>query len=264
MPLPLDLTGFEEGSVIGEASRLYRRENDGLEIVVKAFDVSQFDSGEVDLEIENLSNLRHPLIAEQIGFALAEGKLKIWRLHAAGGSLAEVVSSNPAWWTPTAKAKAVVGIVLALRFSHGFGLLHGCLNSGNVLFDGERRIQIADFSPMRRGGGGFSGKHWSPRADFSAFARLLFEIVAGRPWSWPSASASETDAEVILPPDVPAFVSELISRALPPNAGREPSFIAIFEILQANHFQILAGVDSDEVSAFVRGVESATESGELK
>jgi hypothetical protein len=264
--IPLDLAAFEEGSVIGEASRLYRHEKDGMEIVVKAFDVSQFDSGEVEIEIDNLSNLRHPLIAAPIGFAVVDGKLRIGRLHAAGGagSLAEVVSSNPAWWTPTAKAKAVVGIVLALRFSHGFGLLHGCLNSGNVLFDGERRIQIADFSPMRRGGGGFSGKHWSPRADFSAFARLLFEIVAGPPWSWPSASASETDAEVILPPDVPAFVSELISRALPPNAGREPSFIAIFEILQANHFQILAGVDSDEVSAFVRGVESATESRELK
>jgi hypothetical protein len=184
--LPLDLTAFEEESALGEAIRLYRREKEGLEIVVKAFEVSQFDSGEVERKIENLSNLRHPLIAVPIGFAFAfamakgVGELKIGRLHAAGVSLADVVSSNPAWWTPTAKVVAVVGIALALQFAHGFGLLHNSLNSGTVLFDGGWRIQIADFSPMRRAGG-FSGEVWSPRADVSAFAKLLFEIVAGRP-----------------------------------------------------------------------------------
>jgi hypothetical protein len=44
--LRLDLTAFEEVSEIGEASRLYRGVKDGveMEIVVEAFDVSQFDS----------------------------------------------------------------------------------------------------------------------------------------------------------------------------------------------------------------------------
>jgi hypothetical protein len=138
--LPLDLTGFEEESAIGEVSRLYRRVSDGLQIVVEAVDVSEFEAGEVEREMENLSNLRHPLISKTIGFTLAEGKLKVGRLHAAGGSLAEVVSSKPAWGTPTAKAEAVVGIALALRFAHGLGLLHGGLKSENVLFDGGGRI----------------------------------------------------------------------------------------------------------------------------
>jgi hypothetical protein len=75
--LPLDLTGFEERSMIGEASRLYRGGNDGLEIVVEAFDVSEFESRKVEKEIENLSNLRHPLIAAPIGFAFGDGELKI-------------------------------------------------------------------------------------------------------------------------------------------------------------------------------------------
>jgi serine/threonine protein kinase len=205
--------------------------SDGLQIVVRAFDVSEFEGWRVEMEIENLSNLRHRLIAAPIGFALSERVLKIGRLHAAGGSLAEVVSSNPVWWTPTAKAEAVVGIALALRFSHGLGLSHGGLNSGNVLFDGGGRIQIADFSPMRRDGG-FSrdGEEWSPQADVSAFAMLLFEIVAGRPWPSlsppppprppPSAAKAEVDGEVILPPDVPAFVSEIIEGGLRPMAGR--------------------------------------------
>jgi hypothetical protein len=257
--LPLDLTGFEERSVIGESSRLYRRLQDGMEIVVEAFDVSQFDSEEGEREIENLSNLRHPLISQTIGFAFAGGRLQLGRLHAAGGSLAEVVSSKPAWWTPTAKAEAVVGIVLALRFVHSLGLLHGALNTGNVLFDGGGRIQITDFRPIRRGGG-FSGKRWSPWADVSAFAMLLFEIVAG--CSSPSAppSAAERDGEVIIPPGVPAFVSEIIEKALRPIPGTELSFIAIFETLKENNFRIVA--DSDEVSSFVSGVESAAQSGE--
>jgi hypothetical protein len=261
--LPLDLTGFEEGSVIGEASRLYRRAKDGTEILVEAFDISQFDSGKVEREIENLSNLRHPLIAAPIGFAFSPRELKIGRLHAVGGSLAEVVSSNPASWTPTAKAEAVVGIALALQFAHGLGLLHGGLNSGNVLFDGGRRIQIADFRPMRRDGG-FSGEgeEWSLQANVSAFAMLLFEIVAGRPSPSPPPSAAEANGELILPPDVPAFVSEIIERGLRPSSGEELSFIASFEILKRNGFRIVAGVDSDEVTAFISRVESAAQFGE--
>jgi serine/threonine protein kinase len=162
------------------------------------------------------------------------------------------------------KAEAVLGIALALRFSHGLGLLHGGLTSGNVLFDGEGQIQIADFRPMRRDGGLSGGEGWSPRADVSAFAMLLFEIVAGRPWPSPPPSAAQADAEVSLPPDVPGFVSEMIETGPRLKAGQELSFIDIIEILKRNAFRIMAGVDSDEVSAFVSGVESAAQSGELK
>jgi hypothetical protein len=258
--LPLDLAAFEEGSEIGERSRVYRRVNDGLEIVVKAFEVSQFEGGIVERELENLSNLRHPLIAAPIGCSLGEGSLKIGRLHVAGGSLADVVSSNPVWWTPTAKAEAVVGIALALRFAHGLGLLHGGLNADNVLFDGGGRIQIADFSPMWRDGG-FSGAGWSPQADISAFAMLLFKIVAGCTFPSPPPNAAKADGEVILPPGVPMFVSEIIEGGMRPSAGEELTFITIFETLKDNAFRILTGVDSAEILAFVRRFESAAQSG---
>jgi hypothetical protein len=274
-PLPLDLTGFEEGSEIGEASGLYRRDKDGVQIVVKAFDVSQFEGLEVERAIENLSNLRHPLIAALIGFAFSEGEeeLKIGRLYGAGGSLADVVSSNPAWWTPTptAKAKAipVVGIALALRFSHGFGLLHGGLKASNILFDGGGRIQIADFNPMRRGGafsaeGEGEGEEWSPQADVSAFVMLLVEIVAEPPSPLPSGAKAERDGEMILSPGIPVFVSEIIEGGVCPLAEKRLSFIDIFESLKVNDFQIVAGVNSEEVSAFVSRVESEAQSGDLE
>jgi hypothetical protein len=73
--LPLNLTAFEEGSVIGKPIRLYRCVKDGLHTVVKSFDLLPFEAGEVEMEMEHLSNLGHPLIMGPIGFAfgLAEG-----------------------------------------------------------------------------------------------------------------------------------------------------------------------------------------------
>jgi hypothetical protein len=163
--------------------------------------VSQFEVGEVEVEIENLSNLRPPLIAGPIGleFSEVEGQLKIGRLHAAGRSLAGVVLARRGLWTPTAKAEAVVGIALVLRFVHGLGLLHGGLKAINDLFDGGGRFQIVDFNPMRRDGG-FSGDDWTPRVDVSAFAMLLVKIIAGYPLSLPVPSVAQAHMKVILSP----------------------------------------------------------------
>jgi hypothetical protein len=67
---------------------------------------------------------------------------------------------------------------------------------------------------------------------------------------------------LILPSAVPEFVSELIEGGLRPISGEELSFIDVFEILEANDFEMMAGVDFDEISAFVSRVESAVDSGE--
>jgi serine/threonine protein kinase len=207
------------------------------------------EDGQIASELDNLLTLCHPLIAVPIGFAFAKGsiqarELKIVRLYAEGGSLADVLSAPPPWWTPTVKAKAVVGIALALRFAHSFGLLHGSVKATNVLFDSDLRIHIADFSPIRfQSGdiGGFSGDDWSPRADVVAFAALFSEIVMGD----------------TLSPDFPSFVSDIIELRLASASQRWRSFIDIVELLKQNGFQITAGVDSGEVAAFVSWVESA-------
>jgi hypothetical protein len=50
-----------------------------------------------------------------------------------GISLSTVVKTSPEWWTPTAKARAVVSVLLGLRFGHSLGLVHGHL-TGSILF----------------------------------------------------------------------------------------------------------------------------------
>jgi hypothetical protein len=71
----LDQSGFEEKSVIGQnkgvSSQLYRRRIDGVLTVVKAISLSgSIERREIEIEIENLLNLRHPMIAPLIGSVL--------------------------------------------------------------------------------------------------------------------------------------------------------------------------------------------------
>jgi serine/threonine protein kinase len=258
-----DITELEEESVLLEAdrrsSRLCRKRGDGSLIVVKSISLSDsIAKSQTESEIVNLMSLRYQLITSSIGFAesTAPRRLKIARPYAAGGSLAEVLFGVPAWWTPTAKAKAIAGIAISLRFAHSLGLLHGGVKASNVLFDADRRIQIADFSPIRLETGDAepsSGEGWSPAADVCAFASRLLEIAVGRSGAQPGTA-----------PPIPAFVSARIEggRARSPTAVR--SFADILQSLQADGFAILAGVDSAEVCAFVDSVESSEQGAKME
>jgi tRNA A-37 threonylcarbamoyl transferase component Bud32 len=253
----LDLTAFEGGALISQSNQtsthICRR--DHALIVVKSVHLSDWiQEWQIEMEMENLLSLRHPLISIPIGFVLSSEscgcrELQIGRLYANGNSLSQVLWTNPEWWTPTAKAKVIAGIALALRFAHSFGLLHGALKTSNVFFDNDRRIQIVDFSPMRLETAhvnGFSGERWTPSVDVSAFVSILSEIVSGHSRS-----------------PIPNFVSEIIKDGVSGEPNSRRSFIDILRILKENRFKILPGVDSEEVSEFVDLVESSEKSGQL-
>jgi serine/threonine protein kinase len=159
------------------------------------------------------------------------------------------------------KVKAVVGIALGHRFAHGLGLLHRAVKASNILFDADRRIRMADFSLIRletREVEPFSGEGWAPTADVFAFASLLFEIAVGS-----SATSSICGAgSSPLSAAVPWFVSRMIGDGRSPESRRSLSFVDIVTRLKKHHFQIMAGVDSDEVSAFVSQVESLEQAAE--
>jgi serine/threonine protein kinase len=254
--------GFREISQLSGNERFltlkYQRCDNRFEIVVKSMNVSvSVDIAHLERKIENLMNLRHPCISSTISVVLPSPlqELQIVRHYSSGNSLSEVISASPEWWTPTAKAKAIVGIVLSMRFAHSFGLLHGHLAANNVFFDEDGLIQICDFcvksfseigcnSEVMAEVGGFSGGDWRPAGDVRAFAKLLSKIVI-------SDSADESECRL----SVPGFVLEMIERgqSLDPNATL--SFVDIFETLKNNDFEILQGVDSTEVSKFVSWIE---------
>jgi serine/threonine protein kinase len=155
-----------------------------------------------------------------------------------GSSLAEGISMNPVWRTPTAKGKATAGILLGLRFARGLGLLHGHLSSTNILFDTDHRIQIVEFGSIRLEVqeseiGGFSGVEWTPKTDVRACAPILFGIVVGRP----------AKDETSVPNDIPELVSKIIEAELCAESETQRSVCDIFTIVKQNNFQIVEGVD---------------------
>jgi serine/threonine protein kinase len=216
--------------------------------------------------MEHLTNLRHPMIAPVIGCGFCQESGGLWelktvRLYASSDSLAGVLLNPPNWWTPT--AKAIAGIALGFRFSPGHGFLHGAVKTGNILFDANHRIQIADFSLIHLQNSSvepFSGEGWSPRVEVAGFASLLSEIVIGNPASSPISSMDDSSVR----PVIPLFVRQIITEAQSTKSQRLFSFVDIVDRLKKNHFQITPGVDSEEVSRFVTWVESSEQSGAWK
>jgi serine/threonine protein kinase len=177
-----NLSGFNKGIVLNESptisTQIYHGCNNGISTIVKSITLlGSVKNGDLERMTENLMNLRHPCIAGVIGvvFPLSLTGVKIVRMYLSGISLSEVVSTSPEWWTPTAKAKAVVGVVLGMRFAHSLGLIHGHLTGNNIIFNESGMIQICDF--CLNGFGGFSEGNWNPKGDVQAFSRILSEIV---------------------------------------------------------------------------------------
>jgi hypothetical protein len=111
----VNLSVFEETSMIvrsdGVLNEKYRRSEDEFLIVVKSISFTEcVEKSQLENEIENLLDLRHPCIAAPIGFVSPSKseilrELKMVGLNWDGDSLAEVISKSPEWWTATAKAK---------------------------------------------------------------------------------------------------------------------------------------------------------------
>jgi hypothetical protein len=259
-----DVSGFREVAELSEeegiSTRLYHACGEEIEIVVKSTSRAIcVENCALEKALEELMNLRHPCIAGPIGIVHSSSLqgLKIVRVYAGGYSLSTVVSVLPEWWTPTVKAKTVAGILLGLRYAHSFGLLHGHLTTNNIILDGTGMVQITDFCVRGLGCvegnewihedvGGFSGENWTVKEDVRGFARILSAIVA-------SSSAGESEHS----PWIPSFVPEIIEIGLSSSERAIESLQTIFLDLKHKRFEILEGVDSDEVSQFVNWVATS-------
>jgi serine/threonine protein kinase len=254
--------GFIEGPQLRgsdlNSTQIYQECEDKRWIVVKSINLPGCtDERDVMRRIEDLMNLRHPCIAGVIGVFLPSrlSRLQIVRKHLGGLPLSAVVLTSPEWWTPTAKAKAAVALVLGLRFAHSLGLFHGNLTGNNVIFNDDGVLQITDFCVTGLGEdgdnegskadlGGFSGEKLTPNADVRAFTKILSEIVIG-------GSNQQDDGVSRLP----LFVSEMIERGQSGDLKAIGSFSKILKILKQNDFEIVEGTDLEDISSFVNWVE---------
>jgi serine/threonine protein kinase len=272
----IDISLFEELSVEcgigGVLSEIYRRQDDGCLIVVNSMSLSEsVENREITQEIEKEVNVLYPCISVLIGFVLPAESSELWELKIVplfveGCSLAEVILTNPVWWTPTMKAKVVAGIVLGLRFVHSFGLIYGNWNSNNILLDDAHRIQMIGFGridlEVQEGEcareSELFDEEWTAQADIRAFGSLLVEITVGQPL----ILAGDRDSEGTVQLGVSRLVSEIIEKIQSKSWNRVHSLNSIMDILKRNKFQIEAGVDSEEVLEFARWVEFMEQSSE--
>jgi hypothetical protein len=93
--------------------------------------------------INNLIVLHHLSIADLFGFLFAAGlmELKISQLYA----LQNVIVANPVLYLPIAKMRAVVTLVLGLRFMQSLGLIHSHFTSHTVFVHPGYSIPIKSF-----------------------------------------------------------------------------------------------------------------------
>jgi hypothetical protein len=235
--------------------QLYEECGDDNWIIVKSVNLSVWaERCHLERTIEHFMNLRHPCISGVIGVTLPTelNGLKIIGIDLGDNSLSRIVSTSPLWWTPTAKAKAIAGLVLGLRFAHSFGLLHGHLTGNTVFFNENGVIQITEFGlngyqdAVEMDIGGFSGESWTPTVDVRAFTRILSEIVVG-------ASAEQGCGSS----GIPSFVLEIIENGESVDLKRVKSMSNILKILKLHDFKIMERVDVEEVSNFVKWIEKS-------
>jgi serine/threonine protein kinase len=203
--------------------------------------------------------------------------IQIATLLLPGGWLDHIISSPPAWWTPTAKATVVTGIVLGMAEIHSAGLFHRDLRPANIQFNIDYRPGISDFAESGRESLAAEAEKWTPwsrihyiapdaeytkAGDVYSFALILCEIILGQPVFPPAMAPDdvrrkwEASERRHIPESVPKFVGNLIRLGWSAIRDDRPSFQDVFERLERKMFAILDGVDSVEVAAFANWVRA--------
>jgi serine/threonine protein kinase len=258
----------------GRFVTLYRRKRDDLQIVTKEFPRPISDQQDPSFEsLEMLTHLTHPGICPLFGIVspTESTNFLMARLYCSNGSLKEVIADPPSWWTPTAKSKAIAGIVLGMRFAHSFDCVHGSLKPSNILFDNNRNAQIVDFCSNRLrnhvevGGRRESGHEEETReSDVFSFSLILFEILVGRRVVARVIRCGEVEIcfvddgeRAVIPSSIPSSIRELIERGWSADWSVRPSFDYIYKVLKDNDFDTVEGNEVNEVLRFVSSLEAS-------
>jgi serine/threonine protein kinase len=188
---------------------------------------------------------------------------------------------------PTRIVRILAGIVLTVRFLHSQNIIHCNLAPENILLDWDWNVWICDFGdsispncpqPRRlvdKSAGqtcyALNFRYLAPEcfentfvreSDVFAFGMILCELITGRPLFSKDAQfhtvAHKRNAGNWCP-NVPHNVfpaaAELIRDCLTIDYRDRPSFIDILYRLKAIRFELMAGVNSAKVVAFVEEIE---------
>jgi TPR repeat protein len=240
-------------------------------------------------ELSALRDLRHPCVMEMVGFQLPRDRkgCAVAYEFMKNGSLLDVltrVRSNdfPAFWTPTGIATIVMGLVSGMRFIHSRGAIHRNLKPSNLFITDDGHLRIGDLTWCRFSNGCYELTHQPGSAHYSApeiyevvngdydqkidvfsFGSILYEILSLRPVFPPDLRPQNVMRKLVsrqfpkIPDGWALPATQLLKRCWKQDPGKRPSFESIASDLTRVQFQIVTGVDSHQVHAFMAEVEAA-------
>lgn len=189
----------------------------------------------------------------------------------------------PAAWGPTARSKAVVGILAGMCFVHLQGLIHRSLCPENILLDENWEVQIAGFNRARPAGWVHHDKLESkyipilpcmapddilsggrPESDVYSFAVCLYALFLEptklddgcsiRPNHSLVQRAVLCGARFVGSELIPPFYWELIKACWCPDPDERPSFADLLMRFRTDRRWILEGSDAEAVAEYERRV----------
>jgi TPR repeat protein len=249
-------------------------------------------NGSIQHEIENLKKMDHPLVVRLCCSETDKQNSAVVTEFVANGTLADHVPDAEnhdlcRLTGPTRIARIVAGIALALRYVHGQGIVHRNLTPDNILLDWDWNVRICDFwesisanqCTIPSIGDDDINDVWfsvgsrylapecfnniiEPESDVFSFGMILYELIVGRP-GFPKRMTPYGVGKALIEddwkPDIPENVidgaAELIRDCLAVDHRDRPSFIDILHRLKEIQFQLMPGVNSTKVAAFVESIE---------
>ncbi|KAJ3627378.1 hypothetical protein MTP99_014758 [Tenebrio molitor] len=146
---------YEKLKTVGQGAfgtaTLYRRINDGKQVVMKEVFLMDMDNTEKKAalnEVEILSTLNHSNIIRYLGSFQREGSLLIIMEYADGGNLAQLINAKKNK-NETFTEKSVLNIIsqisAAISYMHANKILHRDLKSANIFLNMNGVVQVGDF-----------------------------------------------------------------------------------------------------------------------
>ncbi|KAJ2513442.1 kinase that interacts with cdc31p [Coemansia sp. RSA 1939] len=153
MSLPLSARRYEKKELVGRGAYgvVYRGRDTvtGRIVAIKILNLDyEEDFSDMQREINLLSQLHSPHIAQYYGSFIESSRMWIIMDYASGGSIHKLMQAGPV--DEKYISSIMYGVLLALDYLHISGIMHRDIKAANILVTTEGVVQLCDFGVARQ------------------------------------------------------------------------------------------------------------------